>query len=292
VAAAAREVLVQSRSHVERTLKGLANQMLAAESATAYAQDLDAASNKLHHRAFDERVEYVETTSNALRSHLRGLEIVMDADTLYTLPATLIARGIAEVAAACSWMLADVNADERAARGYASLFRGLENLIATSGAQVAERATRIREMLIVELADQHVRVQRREKRGKTQDDIAVVTVGRSHAKTNYQYSQRVFSEIPAVGALYSSLSAVAHGDSTHLSVSWDAPDIYVRRIGVVVHRSVEAWSRAIHSWVGAEHEPFVDQLHLAELINSMDPEHLAEFRAEEVVSDTNPSGAG
>ncbi len=275
---AARKIVSQCRAHVESATSKLSSRVERAASATPHGRDLAAASDGDHSLAYRQRIAHVESMCNALLSHLRGLEVLLLHDTFYPLPAIPVVRSIAEVAASCSWILdSNIGPDERAARAYASLFRSLETTISATLPADAAMATMLRESLIQELRGRGVRVVRRVRNEVQTDEVSQVHVGRSQAKTNYQYSLRVATEIPLIAGTYSGMSGITHGEYTHLSSSWDSPDTHARLIGLVSQRSVEAWSRAVHTWVGVEPGPFINPNDQKNLIRSMPRALLAEF---------------
>lgn len=279
-ATATRRIVHQCRTHVHEAVARLADRFETAPSSTAYGTDAAAASQGQHRLSVDWKIDYTETTSNALRSHLNGLDVILKEDTFYPIPAMTITRAIAEVAASTSWSLAShISADERAARGYAGLFRSMDKVISSSLESDATRQAEIREALIASLESRRVRVVRRVVKEVQTKEVAQIIVGRAHAKTGFQYSRRVLEEIPAVGETYSGMSGVAHGEPLHLSTSWLVPDTYARLIGLVVHESVEAWSRAVHGWVGVQPGPFVNPRERQKLLQSIPAKYRASFES-------------
>ena len=252
-AQAAGRIVRRSRAHVRLTTKTLSRYTDIAPSSSLYATDRASAAAGNHRIAFNQTVKQVETLSNALVSHLDGLNVLMKHDTFHGLPATVIARSIAEVAASCSWILRpEVSADERAARAYAVLFHSLENSTPQLIPEDADRAVEMREKLIDLLSASGITVKRREKEGNKSEHVAQVSVGSAHVKTGYRISDRVRAEIPAVGRMYAGLSSAAHGESLHVANAWEIPDSFARRIGIVVDESVMVWSKAVHRWFGVE----------------------------------------
>ncbi|MFJ2543072.1 hypothetical protein [Microbacterium sp. NPDC087589] len=170
-----------------------------------------------------------------------------------------------------------MSADERAARAYAALFRSFDS----NRASFDDSSRQFRSRLIAQLEESHVRVTMAlDKKNRPTDDVAQVFVGRSHAKTRFNYSQRIAEEIPSMGTLYSGLSGVAHGEHLHVSTSWATPDTYVRLIGIVAYRSIEAWSRSLHAWVDVTAAPFLNPNDVEDLIQSIPADLIAEFDAE------------
>jgi hypothetical protein len=111
---------------------------------------------------------------------------------------------------------------------------------------------------------------------------------RARAKVRFNYSQRVKDEIPRASALYSALSAVAHGEHASITTSWSTPDSYARVIAHVVVESTEAWSLAVHNWVGATPGPFLNENDRQNVIRSIP----AATRASAVVKFTAAVAAG
>lgn len=275
---ATQRIVHQCRVHVERTVARLPTWLAAASASSAYGADRSAANEGRHRLALEWRVNHAETASNAILSHLRGLDVLLQQDMFLALPAMTIVRSITEVAASTSWTLSsEVDADERAARGYAGLFRTLEKSITGSLEVDAERQRELRETIIRKLEDDSVRIVRRISKNGPTDEVAQVVVGRRHAKPGFQYTRRVMEEIPSVGETYSGMSGVAHGEQMHLSTSWLIPDTYARLIGIVVQESVQAWSAAVHTWVGAEASPFVNPVERQRLLRSIPAKYRARF---------------
>lgn len=274
---AMRRLVSQCTSHVRTAAAKLSERMTQAPPTTDYALDLAAARSNIHTIAYSHRLKQVESTCNALLSQLEGLRALVHLETLHSLPAITIARAIAELSASSCWLLkAGLSGDERAARAYAALFRSID---ANRASSVSIGQYRVR--LIEQLNRSHVRVEMAlDKKRRPTDEVAQVFVGRSHAKTRFNYSQRIAAEIPTMGTLYSGLSGVAHGEHLHVSTSWETPDTYARLIGVVAHRSIEAWSRSLHAWVGVTPAPFLNPYDVENLIQSIPPELVAEFDAE------------
>ncbi|WP_156138838.1 hypothetical protein [Microbacterium mangrovi] len=272
----------QSSAHVVSSVHKMSTWFDNAPSWTPFRTDYDAAAAGDHLIAFRQRIEHVQTMSGALQSHLQGLEVLAAHDTFHPLPATPITRAVAEISATCAWILqADINADARAARTYAALFHSIERGIAEMGVSDATKFAVSRELLVAELRDQGVSVVRRDKTGVKTDEIVQVKVGRSYARTNFQISQRVLEEIPAIGNLYSALSGATHGEYMHVAASWERPDAQARMIGMVVARSVEAWSRAVHAWVGVTPRPVFNQHDVDNLGRSIPLDVLASYAAQD-----------
>lgn len=278
-AEATRRLVGQCRAHVAGATTKLSFRLENAPASTPFATDYASAAQGDHLIAFEQRIKHVEAMCNALLAHLRGLEVLLNHDTFYPLPAVSIARAAAEVSASCAWILdSTIGSDERAARAYAALFRSIEKNISETLTSDSEATERLRERLVKELSGRGIRVVRRVKDKKITAEVAQVLVGRAHAKTNFQYSQRIAEEIPSIGGMYSGMSGAAHGEHVYISTSWDSPDMFARMIGVVVHRSVEAWSRAIHSWIGVQPGPFINQNDVKNLIRSMPRESRDRFQ--------------
>lgn len=274
-AVSARRIVSQCRAHVQRTASNLPSWVEHAPKRTPYGVERAAAEAGRHAIALRHRVEHLESTTNALLSHLEGLHVLWKEDTFHPLPMIPIARAIAEIAASAAWMFEpEVTQDERTARGYSALFRSFDASMASS----PEVATEVRERLVVELRARGIEVlRRRSKEGVELDEVAQVRVGRVGSKTRVPYSQRIAEQIPSIAGTYSGMSGIAHGETMHLSTIWDTPDTHARLVGTVVHNSVTAWSRAVHSWVGVDAGLFLNQNDLDNLIKSMPPDYLAEF---------------
>lgn len=118
-----------------------------------------------------------------------------------------------------------------------------------------------------------------------------MTVNHAHAKTGFQYSQRIAAEIPAIAGLYSHMSGISHGESLHISSALETPAAIVRTIGYVTARSVEAWSVAVHALVDVEPAPFLNPDDMQHLVDSMPAAHREEFEADNRARRTQESGA-
>ncbi len=275
-AESARRIVRRCRAHARITNKSLERYTSSAAASSPFAIDRDSAIAGKHRIAFDQTTRQVETLSNALVSHLSGLHILMQHDTFHGLPAAVIARSIAEVAASCAWILRpEVSADARAARAYAVIFHSLKNSASQLLPEDAEQVTKARELLVRQLGDSGITVTRREKRGTKTDDVAQVSVGSARARTSYNISQRIAEEIPAIGSMYAGLSSSAHGESMNVANVWEVPDVYARLIGHVVHESVAAWSKAVHDWLDLEPGPIGNEADLQNLKQSIHPDTMA-----------------
>lgn len=273
---AARSIVRRCRAHARITNRSLERYTSNASATSPFAIDRDSAIMGRHRIAFDQTARQVETLSNALVSHLSGLHVLMQHDTFHGLPAAVIVRSIAEVAASCAWILRpEVSADERAARAYAVIFHSLENSAPQVFPEDAERVAKVREILVQQLSGAGITVTRREKRSRMTDDVAQVSVGSAHVKTSYQISQRIADEIPGIGSMYSGLSSIAHGESINVSNVWETPDLYARVVGHVVHESVAVWSKALHTWLDLEPSPIGNDADLQNLKQSIHPDTVA-----------------
>lgn len=283
-AQAARRVVKRCRAHASMTTKSLQGYTDKAAPSTLYAKDIANAVAHNHRIAFEQTVNQVEVLSNAIVSHLEGLNLLMRDDTFHALPATVIVRSIVEAAASCSWILEpEVSADERVARAYAVVFHSVEDSIAQLTPKTDLDPAKMREKLVESLSASGVSVQRRTRGDRTFDEVAQVVVGKVRVRTRYNISQRIAEQIPSIGTMYGGLSAVAHGEQFHVLNAWERPDAFARRIGFVVHEAVAAWSRAVHDWVGAE-PGLVD--------NAEDLERIKQSIAPDVVADIKGRGRG
>ncbi|MGY6497886.1 MAG: hypothetical protein ACXIUP_06625 [Microcella sp.] len=278
---AARRLVSQSRAHVGHSITRLPDWVANASERSPCGADREAAARGIHRVAFNERIQLVEGMSNALLEHLRGLELLTKSAVLHPLPSIPIARSIAEVAASTAWLLDPAcGADGRAARAYAAVFRSFEKVeLAGTGSETG-RAAKLRETLITELESHGTRVERHIHKGVKHESVAQVTVGRSRAKTGFQYSQRVAAEIPAVAGLYAHMSGIAHGETVHISSAFDTPAAVIRVLGHVASTSVEAWSNAVNAWVDVSPGPFLNPRDRKRLVDSMPATHWAEFEAQ------------
>ena len=277
-ARAAQRLVSQCRAHVTRVTSRLSDWTKGAPSTSPLGIDVAAVKAGNHYVAFQQRIRQVESDSNAIASHLHGLEILMKSETFHPLPAVAITRSISELCANLAWILDQrVGMEERAARGYASLFRAIES----TSAAAPTHAEEARDKLIAILDATKVRINRAvdKSTGSERPEVAQVIVGKAQAKTRFQYSQRIRDQIPSLGHMYSLMSGIAHGESAHVSTSWDTPDALARLVGTVTHRAVNAWSLAVHHWVGIAPAPFLNQTDIDNLIDSMPPDLLAEFKA-------------
>lgn len=272
----ARRIVAQCRAHAESVTKRLSDRINGAAATTPCGEDVAAGRRGSHGIALQERINTLESMSNALVVHLRGLEVLMNHKIFYALPTVPIVRALAEVASTCSWMLEPgLTADDRAARGYASLFRTIEQ----NQAQLKDtRATR--EWLVEVVTESGARIQRRVVAGKSTDEIGTVSVRRAHAKTAFKYHHRLEQQIPSISAMYSGMSAMAHGETTATGLAWNSTDVLLRMVAKVSLESTRAWSTAVHTWTGSELlADFINPIDEANIIKSMPPDQVVEFEA-------------
>jgi hypothetical protein len=261
----------------------MSDRVASAVPSSPYGVDEARALSREHLLAFKQTIEHVEATSNALVSHLAGLKRLMDDDTFHPLPSMVVARSIAEVAGSCVWMLRPgLSSDERVARGYAAIFFAIQSSISSSRPEESSRTAELRDELVAELTQSgpSVKIERRVKAGIPQEDVAQVTVGRARARVRFSYAQRLKEEIPYVGGLYSGLSGVAHGEHASITTSWSTPDAYARVVGHVAVASTEAWSRAVHHWVGVTAGSFLNEQDRQDILRSMSEATRSGFAAE------------
>jgi len=231
-----------------------------------------------HQGSFGQRIAHLEAQCNALVSHLHGARTLLDNDPFLMLPAVAVVRAVAEVSASCAWEVdAEATSDERSARSYATAFRSLETVLSQFAGNSAEAQplVELREKLVTQLKDQGYRVVRREKRGISTLEVSQIIVRKASAKVGFQFTQRIRDEIPTAGDLYASMSGMTHGEPSYLSITWDTPEVVARMLGIVAFRSTEAWSNAVHRWVGAEPPPFINGADYANLMRSASAEHRA-----------------
>lgn len=282
-AEAARRLVSQCRAHVEQSSRKLGDRVNNSAPGTQCRTDFQRAANGEHLHAFDHSIKRLEAMTNALVSHLNGLQVLLSCDTFYALPAMAIARSIAEVSSSTVWTLRPgLSPDERAARNYAALFAMLEKGIESERTEEASRTRAIRDELVRRLASSRpkVRIIRRVKDGETLEEVAQVRVGRTGAKTQFRYSQRLRDEIPVIGGLYDQMSAATHGAHAAVSASFDTPASYARGIGHIALESTKAWSLAVHTWLGVTPAQFWNETDRQNLIDSIPAADRAEFEAE------------
>lgn len=281
-AGAARRLVSQCRARAEQTTKKLSNRISKAGHTTPCGIDQARAEEWVYALSLKHAVESIETLSNALISHLRGLYVLLDHETFYPLPAMTVTRSIAEVASSLSWMLhPGLAPDARTARSYASLFAMLDRNIASGRSPEAEHTRQFKDTFIQKLASARPKIQvtPRVKNGVAQDDVAQVTVEGQRARTLFNYSQRMREEIPLVGGLYAHMSAATHGSHAAVSASFKTPASYARGIGYVALESTKAWSLAVHTWVGVTPGQFWNALDEQNLVDSIPAAQRAEFLA-------------
>ncbi|MBZ4488091.1 hypothetical protein LQ938_11545 [Microbacterium sp. cx-55] len=275
-AGASRRIVRQSRTHAERVTARLSDWINAvpATISTPCGRDKVQALAGDHLSSFGQRLEHLEAQCNAIVSHLSGVQTLLFSDPFQMLPSVPIARAVAEISASCAWELdSRVDSDERAARSYAMAFRSIETVIAQLDGSEAEQLEQLRERLVERLRSQGYGVVRKDRDGVTTNEVVQVKVGRRYAKIGFQYSQRIAAEIPALGSLYASMSGLTHGEPSYLATNWGTPDAVARLLGVVTLRSVEAWSVAIHRWIGASNPPFTNRGHYEDLMRSVPEAH-------------------
>lgn len=273
----AERIISQCRAHAEAVVGKLSDRINNAATSTPCGQDIVAARAGSHKVALQERLDIVESMSNAVVSYLRGLEVLIKNEIFYALSTVPIIRSLAEVAATCHWMLEPgLTTEDRAARGYASLFRTVEQ----SKARMEDPA-KARELLVQIVTDSGGKVQRRVSEGVTTDEVGTVRVGRSHARVAFKYQHRLQQQIPSISTMYSGMSAMIHGEGAAIGLAWDSADVLFRMVAKVALESTRAWSDAVNTWTGTEYRgPFVNETDQANIINSMPPEQVAEFKAE------------
>lgn len=273
----AQRIITQCRAHAQTVVGKLSDRINSAPPSTPCGEDVAAGRAGSHGVAFRERLDILESMSNAVVSYLCGREVLIKHETLYSLSTVPILRSLAEVAATFHWMLEPgLTADGRAARGYASLFYTVEQ----NRARV-EDCARTRELLVKIVAESGGKIQRRVRDGETTQEVGTVRVGRAHAKTAFKYHHRLEQQIPAISSMYSGMSAMIHGETAALGVAWDSADVLLRMVAKVTLESTRAWSEAVNTWTGTEYRaPFVNEADAANIIRSMPPELIAEFEAE------------
>ena len=278
-----RAVVGQCLTHAETSAGKLADRMKTASTRSPHGQDRAAAQAGRFRTAYRQRLSLLEDTTAGFLSQLEGLNVLLANEVFLPTPAVSVVRSVAEIAASTAWLLrADVSVEERAARSYAAVFRAVEKAQRYLGEESDVNLPDLRERLVAEVREQGAIAVRREWKGVKQTEIASVTVGRAHAKVEFQYTQRVATEIPQMGTLYSALSGIAHGEQMHLSSVADSPDSLARLIARITQWSVQAWSTAVHGWVGVQHGPFVNRQDLVNLLNSTPEEHRVAFGVGEI----------
>lgn len=281
---AAKRIVRQSRAHAHRVAVSLPRWGEGAPASSPFG--VDRAAEAVHPVAFSQRLRHVEACNTALVSHLSGLEALFRDITFRPLPAVSIARSIAEVAASAAWILdTRVDRDTRTARAYASLFRSIETYSPRTRGRGTDDLDQLREKISQEVQGRGGRTVRRIKNGEPTPEIAQVTLQRGHAKVGFQYSQRIAEEIPLIGNTYAGMSGMVHGEPQHITTTSNSPGTMARLIGLVVRRSVEAWSNAIHLWIDAETAAFINEDDWDDLTRSMPPELIAQFEAESLVAE-------
>jgi hypothetical protein len=278
---AASRLVAQGLNHVNATINRMGQRIEVAPPSSPVRQDYASARAGGHSLAFHQTIAHLDALNYGIESNLQGLDVLMKHGTFSPVPATLVARAICEGAATCAWLLdPKVTADQRAARGYASLFRSLQKGISEVRPEDAGTFVAIRDRLINDLETSQVAIRRRAKDGKECEDVSLVKVGTEQARIGFTISQRVAKELPQIGGLYGSMSGVVHGEPSWLETARTAPDGKARLIGAVVRWSVEAWSGAVHAWVGVEHGRIFNENDFQRLIGTIAPERLEEFERE------------
>lgn len=267
---AVRSLVSQCRAHARMVMGDLSHRLDVAHPGSPYGRDLAEAKAGLHLNAYKQIISEVEALNNALIAHLCGLEVLLKNQELFVLPLVPIVRAIAEVASSVCWMLQPASTDERAARGYASIFFALEQY-----ASNLRDSAGLRDALVGVIESGGGRVQRR---GDT-DAVGTVHVGRAHAKISFKYQHRMERTIPFVAGVYGQVSAMVHGETFANDVGWETPDTVIRLVGKVAVESTRAWSEAVNAWTGAETSSFLNRQDEDDLIRSLPPELLAKFTA-------------
>lgn len=277
-ARAAARIAVQCRAHSQRVNSRLSDWINGvSESAdTPCGRDKANAFAGRHDSNFGQRARHLEAQCNAMSSHLEGAEALLNHNPFLQLPALPVVRSVAEVAASCAWELDDnVSSDQRAARSYAMAFRSVEKIISQLGESTDQgrRFSAHRETLVEHLEGQGYGVIRREKDGVRKPEVAQVRVGNEYARTSFQISQRIAEQIPAVAVHYAGMSAIVHGEPEFLQMTWQTPDTLARLLAIVMLKSTEAWSDAIHAWLGnTKPAPFINPSDYNAVFHSMPPD--------------------
>lgn len=254
-ASIAAALVIKARAHVTVSLKHLNSRLQRASATSPHGVDRAAAKAGTHKLAYQARVQHAESASNALDMHLRGLEAITRERVFYPLPAVAIVRAIAETVASCIWLLRPADPHLRVARAYAASFKDLDLTIA-SGLDNVERFVALRETLIATVGAAGAHIQRKVRDGQPLKEVDVVRVGRATAKVGFSYRQRVSEQIPSIGDTYSGMSGVVHGTQMVVATALDDPAVFARLIAAVTLKSVDAWSVAVHAWVGATPAPY------------------------------------
>ena len=278
-----RAVVGQCVTHAETAAAKLADRMERASARSPFGEDRAAARAGRFRTAYRQRLSLLDDTVAGFLAQLEGLNVLLANGVFLPTPAVSIVRSVAEISASTAWLLrADVSVEDRAARSYAAVFRAIEKANHSLGEGSDLELPELRERLVAEVREEGAIAVRRVWKGVEQAEIASVTVGRAHAKVEFQYTRRVAAEIPQMGTLYSALSGIAHGEQMHLSSVADSPDSLARLIARIAQWSVQAWSSAVHGWVGVQHGPFINRQDLVNLLNSTPEEHRMAFGVPEV----------
>jgi hypothetical protein len=277
-AGAARAIVRQCLNHAERSSAKLPQRIDRASASSAHGRDVTALEDGKYTTAFRQRVEMVQSNCNGLVSQLRGLDVLMQHDTFLPQAGVSVVRSIAEISASTSWLLrSEVSVEDRAVRSYATLFRSLDKAILGTIKSDSSRFTAFRERLVDQVEKEGARVVRKTRDGVQTPEVLQVTIRKAHAKVDFRYSHRIVQEIPKMGTLYSAMSGVVHGEQMHLSTTFETPDALARLIGRVAQWSVQAWSRAVHEWVGVSHGSFLSREDLRRLLASTPAEYIEQF---------------
>lgn len=277
---ASRRIVSQCRNHARKTMQELkANTETAAES-TVFRKDLDRAVAGHHYRAFAQTQSHVEATGNAVLAHLEGLDTLLQDEYFRPLPATAVARAVAEVASSSCWILdSSADSDTRAARGYASLFRAMNLAIRHSESANSATVRKERRRLVKELSKAGIEIGFVSPKAKKAEEVSSVTVGAAKAATDYKLTERIKTHVDGIGEMYASLSSISHGESVHILTSWDDPGLHGRRIALVAMYSTQAWSKALSEWIGVAPAPFINRNDLRRLRESIPADRLARLEA-------------
>jgi hypothetical protein len=269
---AARNLARQCRLHVVQVMERVSDRIARAPATSACGEDIARARAGDHATLFGQRLIHLEAQNNALIDHLSGLETLLSSDPIHPLAAVSVVRSVAEISASVAWeVAADVSSDQRAARSCATAFRSLQTTIDQLEGPASSEVRKKREDFVAFLNRQGYGVVRRERGGVTYEEVAQVKIGHEYAKTRFQISARISEEIPTIGSMYGALSSLVHGDTSFLSTTFSHPDMAPRSTGNVAYRSVEAWSNAVHRWIGATSPRFVKSRDLLALRTSTRP---------------------
>jgi len=224
---------------------------------------------------------HLSASSFAIESMAQSIELHFASDTFLAVPTLVVTRALLEYAATAAWILdPQVSADQRLARNCAASIRAVERSVRELGPDFdGGKFQATRESLLNYYVAAGVDVQYfvDPKTNSVRREVRSVRVGTARAAINYNISQRISKQIQ-IGDVYGILSSVAHGEQVAIAMTSVSIETQLRAIAFACFRSVEAYSTAVHAYVGAVPGGFINPQDLQDLLATF-PHDVQERRA-------------